>query len=69
MNEIDRKLKPQDSLDPLKEYYHEIVDEESTERKEILKHHEVALLVIDLQFLDAARGFGVFKDITSSGIP
>ena len=69
MNEINRDLKPEDSLDPLKEYYQEIVDEDSSEREEILKHHEVALLVIDLQFLDAARGYGVFRDITSSGIP
>lgn len=55
--------------DPLKEYYHNLVDEKSEERREILDHHSIALLVIDLQYLDAARGYGVFKDITSSGIP
>ncbi len=69
MSELERDIRPEDSLDPLKEYYHTIVDEESEERQEILSHHEVALLIIDLQYLDAAKGFGVFKDITTSGIP
>ncbi len=70
MSEKERELRPEEPLlDPLKEYYHNIVDEDSEERHEILSHHEVALLIIDLQYLDAARGYGVFKDITSSGIP
>lgn len=69
MSEIERNLRPADSLDPLKEYYQEIVDKDSEIRNEIRLHHEVALLIIDLQYLDAAKGFGVFRDITSSGIP
>lgn len=69
MSELERDMRPEDSLDPLKEFYHTIVDEDSDERQEILSHHEVALLIIDLQYLDAARGYGVFKNITSSGIP
>lgn len=55
--------------DPLKDYYHVIVDESTKEQREILQRHSIALLIIDLQYLDAAKGYGVFKDITSSGIP
>lgn len=69
MNDMQRPLNPADSLDPLKDFYHDIVDDKTKERIEHLEHHEVALLVIDIQYLDAARGFGVFKDVTSSGIP
>lgn len=69
MIDIERPLIPADSLDPLKEYYHDIVDDQTEERIEHLEHHEVALLVIDIQYLDAARGYGVFKDVTTSGIP
>lgn len=69
MTDIHRPLVPADSLDPLKEYYHDIVDDKTEERIEHLEHHEVALLVIDIQYLDAARGYGVFKDVTTSGIP
>jgi len=43
--------------------------EENEERIENLKKKGIALLVIDMQYLDAARGYGVFKNITSSGIP
>jgi nicotinamidase-related amidase len=67
-HDIPRPLTQNDSLDPLKEYYADMVLENS-ERKEHLKNKEVALLVIDMQYLDAAKGFGVFRDITSSGIP
>ena len=69
MTEINREIRPEDSLDPLKDFYHTIVDEDSAERQEILSHHEVALMIIDLQYLDAAKGFGVFENIISSGIP
>ncbi|PIB35496.1 N-carbamoylsarcosine amidase [Reichenbachiella sp. 5M10] len=69
MTDIHRDLRPEDSLDPLKEYYHEIVDDSSVERQEHLEHLEVALLIIDIQYLDAARGYGVFKDVATSGIP
>ncbi|MFN6944668.1 MAG: cysteine hydrolase family protein [Cytophagaceae bacterium] len=69
MENTENEFRPESSLDPLKDYYKEIVDELSQERKEILSHHAIALLVIDIQYLDAARGYGVFKDITSSGIP
>ncbi|RJE74903.1 cysteine hydrolase family protein [Reichenbachiella sp. MSK19-1] len=69
MKEFDRDLRPEDSLDPLKQYYHELVDDSSVQRKNDLEHLEVALLIIDIQYLDAARGYGVFKDVATSGIP
>jgi len=62
-----KKIYP--SSDPLQEYYRDIVDGDTKERQLILTHCEIALLVIDLQYLDAAKGYGVFKDITTSGIP
>ncbi len=68
MTEISRPLTKNDYLDPLKEYYHDMV-EENEERKENFESKGIALLVIDMQYLDAAKGYGVFKDITSSGIP
>lgn len=68
MTEISRPLTQNDHLDPLKEYYHDMF-EKNEERIENLKTKGIALLVIDMQYLDAAKGFGVFKDITSSGIP
>jgi len=37
-------------------------------RKSLEQHH-TALLCIDLQYLDAARGHGVFADIEKSGVP
>jgi nicotinamidase-related amidase len=69
IDDIERDLRPEDSMDPLKEYYNEIVDHKTEERHEHLEYKDVALLIIDMQYLDAARGFGVFKDITTSGIP
>lgn len=68
-NNLSKKTDLKDCPDPLKEYYSDLVDEDTHERKEILDHCAIALLVIDIQYLDAARGYGVFKDITSSGIP
>ncbi len=69
MKDFDKNLLPDDSHDPLKEYYRHIVDDQSKERLKIISHHGAALLIIDLQYLDAARGYGVFHDLTSSGIP
>ncbi len=69
MRNIKRPLTRSDYLDPLKEYYHDMVADDHEERIENLKHKGVALLVIDMQYLDAAEGYGVFKDITASGIP
>ncbi len=68
MDDINRPLTKNDWLDPLKEYYADMV-EDNRERRQNLSRKDIALLIIDMQYLDAARGFGVFKDITSSGIP
>ena len=69
MTEISRPLTKNDFLDPLKEYYHDNVADDFEERKINFKRKGIALLVIDVQYLDAAKGYGVFKDITASGIP
>ncbi len=54
--------------DPLRELYHEgFVVNPSHQRH--LVNHDTALLGIDLQYLDAAEGYGVFKDVHSAGIP
>ena len=34
-----------------------------------LEHHKTALLCIDMQYLDAARGYGVFADAESANMP
>ncbi|MDH5326039.1 MAG: cysteine hydrolase [Gammaproteobacteria bacterium] len=55
-------------IDPLIETYREgIIDVPHVETA--LKQHNVALLVIDLQYLDAAEGYGVFADVEKSGVP
>jgi len=54
-------------LDPLKDAYHEsFID--IPDHLEILAHRNTALLCIDLQYLDAAPGHGVFDDANSSGV-
>lgn len=54
--------------DPLFDFYHEgVVDNPS--HKVFLVNHATALLVIDLQYLDAAEGYGIFQDIHQSGLP
>jgi nicotinamidase-related amidase len=55
-------------VDPLKQTYHEsIIDTPQLEKA--LKLHKVALMVIDIQFLDAAEGYGVFANVEKSGVP
>jgi len=55
-------------VDPLKEAYREnIIDTPYVQQA--LKLHQVALMVIDIQFLDAAEGYGVFADVEKSGVP
>lgn len=48
-------------IDPLKDVYHEsFVDNPA--HKDYLVNRSTALLCIDMQYLDAARGHGVFRD-------
>lgn len=55
-------------IDPLRESYREsIIDTPAVE--EALKRQQVALMVIDIQYLDAAEGYGVFADAEKSGVP
>lgn len=55
-------------VDPLKESYRESIIEHP-DRPKAIKKKNIALLCIDMQYLDAKEGFGVFSDITSSGVP
>ena len=55
-------------IDPLRDAYRESIVE-TPQIKKALKQHHVALMVIDIQFLDAAPGHGVFADAEKSGVP
>jgi nicotinamidase-related amidase len=55
-------------IDPLEESYRESIAE-APGIVESIEKHKTALLVIDLQYLDAAPGFGVFADAEKSGVP
>jgi len=57
-----------DNLDPLAQnYLDNIVD--VAEQRDALRRHDTALLCIDMQYLDACKGYGVFADAVSSGLP
>ncbi len=55
-------------IDPLSPAYREAVTENRA-LVESLSAHSTALLVIDVQYLDAAPGYGVFADADRSGVP
>ena len=55
-------------VDPLAEAYRESLVEAPAVIKSLKQHH-TALLCIDLQYLDAAPGYGVFADAEKSGVP
>ena len=55
-------------VDPLEEVYREAITDVPGVF-DSLEQHKTALLVIDLQYLDAAPGFGVFADADKSGVP
>lgn len=55
-------------VDPLRDTYRENIAE-APGRTRSLERHNTALLCIDMQYLDAARGFGIFADAESSGLP
>ena len=56
------------NVDPLKETYKKGIIQKSEHIKAIKTQH-TALLVVDMQYLDAARGYGVFADAEKSGVP
>ena len=68
MNDKIAPLTDFDALDPLREQYQGSLISTRQLRQELARHH-VALLCIDLQYLDAARGYGVFADAAASGVP
>jgi len=55
-------------IDPLKQAYRDRIVEAPGQIQSLEKHN-TALLSIDMQYLDAARGYGVFADAVSSGLP
>ncbi|WP_153558217.1 cysteine hydrolase family protein [Roseimaritima sediminicola] len=61
-------MNPPEHIDPLKEVYHESFVENPMHLEFLVEGH-TALLCIDLQYLDAAPGHGVFKDADESGVP
>lgn len=54
--------------DPLRQHYREAFIT-NPRRAEHLADGNVALLCIDMQYLDAAEGFGLFADPETSGVP
>lgn len=56
------------NIDPLKRAYHDSIIE-SPDHLKAVKAKNTALMVIDMQYLDAAEGFGVFANPDSSGVP
>ena len=56
------------NVDPLKQAYKASITENEAVL-ESLEKHRTALLVIDIQYLDAAEGYGVFADAEKSGVP
>lgn len=57
-----------DNVDPLRDLYRESIVA-SPERFQRDHMERAALLCIDMQYLDAARGHGVFEDADRSGVP
>jgi nicotinamidase-related amidase len=55
-------------IDPLEEKYRKSITPVQAIRQSLEEHH-TALLVIDLQYLDAARGHGVFSHLSHEKIP
>lgn len=64
----DKKTQEYLNVDPLKDAYRENIAE-AAGRTHSLERHNTAMLCIDMQYLDAAPGYGVFADATSSGLP
>ncbi len=57
-----------ETIDPLRDAYRESITHVPTLTRSLVKH-DTALLCIDMQYLDAARGYGVFADTEASGLP
>jgi nicotinamidase-related amidase len=55
-------------VDPLRDTYRRSITHVPAVTRS-LEHHKTALLCIDMQYLDAARGYGVFADAESANMP
>ncbi|MDH5656776.1 MAG: cysteine hydrolase [Spirochaetia bacterium] len=55
------------NVDPLHSAYRKSIGEESRTHKQAIQAKNTALLVIDVQYLDAAEGYGVFSDPDNPG--
>lgn len=55
-------------VDPLRDTYRRSITHVPAVQRS-LEHHNTALLCIDMQYLDGARGHGVFADIETTGLP
>jgi nicotinamidase-related amidase len=55
-------------VDPLRDTYRRSITHVAGVRRS-LEHHNTALLCIDMQYLDAARGCGVFANAESANMP
>ena len=55
-------------VDPLRDTYRRSITHVSAVRRS-LEHHNTALLCIDMQYLDAARGHGVFASAETANMP
>ena len=55
-------------VDPLRDTYRESITYAPAVTHSLATHH-TALLCIDMQYLDAARGHGIFADVEDSGVP
>ncbi|MEJ2308516.1 MAG: cysteine hydrolase [Gammaproteobacteria bacterium] len=68
MNDNNKRIHSQNYIDPLKEAYRESITNVPAVTRS-LELHKTALLCIDMQYLDAAPGYGVFADADASGVP
>ena len=66
----ENKLTTEDFLevDPLREAYRDSITHVPAVTRS-LESHKTALLCIDMQYLDAAPGFGIFANVEVSGVP
>lgn len=55
-------------VDPLRDTYRESITHAPAVKRS-LQSHRTALLCIDMQYLDAAPGYGVFASVEASGVP
>jgi nicotinamidase-related amidase len=70
MNDKGKKQTSSDfvDIDPLRDAYRQSITH-SPDVTRSLEAHKTALLCIDMQYLDAAPGFGVFANAEASGVP